>query len=185
MNQNCLKHRAKSNFKRRITLYYKIWMYVNIAFVMISIIYIWLFSSHENFWIVLSQFLAQAAILLFFINVNMYFIFLVIRKTSIRKVKVRLAKFSRQMMKFHIPIALLGATIIAGHAVINLKEFGPLLGYTHLKLLTGYLSLLLLTITLYAGYLRHKKASGFRRRFHLLFAMVFFAAFLLHMFILI
>jgi hypothetical protein len=132
--------------------------------------------------VVVSQFLGQAAILLFFININMYFIFLVIRKTSLRNVKIRLAKFSRQMMKFHIPIALLGTILILGHAGINLKVLGPIFGYTHLKLVSGYFSFLFLLIVLYAGYLRHLKASGFRRKFHLVSAMVFFAMFLLHMF---
>jgi hypothetical protein len=164
-------------------LYFKLWTFFNIVLVLFSIIYIWLVRPHESSWVVVSQFLAQAAILLFFININMYFIFLVIRKTPLRNVKIRLAKFSRQMMKFHIPIALLGTTIIIGHAAINLKELGPVLGYTHLKLISGYISFLLLFIVLYAGNLRHVKASGFRRKFHLIFAMIFFTAFLLHMFI--
>src|SRR5213080_3873268 len=164
--------------KRGITLYYKLWTFVNIALIFLSTIYILLFHPHESSLLVLSQFLAQAAIILFYINLNMYFIFLVIRKTSVRKVKVRLAKFSRQMMKFHIRIALLGTTIIISHAAINLKELGPIVGYAHLKLLSGYLSFLLLLFTLLAGYLRHVKASGFRRKFHLVCAMIFFAAFL-------
>ncbi|PWT96354.1 MAG: hypothetical protein C5B52_15935 [Bacteroidetes bacterium] len=164
-------------------MYYKLWTFFNIALVLCSIFYIWFIRPHESSWVVVSQFLAQTAILLFLININMYFIFLVIRKTSLRNVKIRLAKFSRQMMKFHIPIALLGTTIIIIHAGINLKELGPVLGYVHLKLISGYLSFLLLATVLYAGYLRHFKASGFRRKFHLLSAMLFFAAFLLHMFI--
>jgi hypothetical protein len=164
-------------------LYFKLWTFFNIALFLFSIIYIWLIRPHESSWVVVSQFLAQAAILLFFININMYFIFLVIRKTSLRNVKIRLAKFSRQMMKFHIPIALLGTTIIIGHAGINLKELGPVLGYTHLKLISGYAAFFLLVIVLYAGNLRHVKASGFRRKFHLISAMIFFAVFLLHMFI--
>lgn len=170
-------------FERGIILYYKLWTLVNFALVLISIIYIWILRPHENSLIVFSQFLAQIAIILFFVNINMYFIFLVIRKTSVRNVKVRLAKFSRQMMKFHIPIALLGTTIIIFHAAINVKEFGPVVGYGHLKLISGFLAFLLLVFTLFAGYLRHLKASGFRRKFHLLLAMIFLAAILLHMFV--
>jgi hypothetical protein len=164
-------------------LYYKLWTFFNVGLVLISIIYIWLIRPHESSWVVVSQFLSQAAILLFFVNINMYFIFLVIRKTSFRKVKIRLAKFSRKMMKYHVPIALLGAILIIGHAGSNVTVLGPILGYTHLKLMSGYLSFLLLLIVLYAGYLRHLKASGFRRKFHLISAITFFVVFLLHMII--
>ncbi|MCL6571387.1 MAG: hypothetical protein K6T88_06825 [Bacillus sp. (in: Bacteria)] len=164
-------------------MYHRIWTFGNIGIIVFSIIYIWLLRPHDSSLLITAQLLAQIAIILFFININMYFTFLVIRKTSIRKVKIRLAKFSRHLMKWHIKIALLGATVIIGHALINLYELGPMIGYNHLKLLSGYLALSLLFLTLFAGYLRHKKASGFRRKFHLLSAMSFLGAFLLHMFV--
>jgi hypothetical protein len=97
-------------------------------------------------------------------------------------VKIRLAKFSRYLMKWHIKIAVLGTTIIMGHASINLYGVGSLIGWGHIKLLTGYLALVMLAVTLFAGYLRHKKASGFRRKFHLITAMTFLGAVLVHMF---
>lgn len=164
-------------------MYHRLWTIVNIVLAVTSIVYIWVLRPHDSSYIVAGQLLAQFSIILFFININMYFIFLVIRKTSIRKVKIRLAKFSRLLMKWHIMIAVLGTTLIVGHASINLNVFGSVIGYQHLKLLTGYLALSLLLLTLFAGYLRHKKASGFRRKFHLLTAMSFLLAFLLHMFI--
>jgi hypothetical protein len=88
-------------------------------------------------------------------------------------------------MKWHIKIGVAGAIVITGHALINFNQFGPLIGYTHLKLLSGYLAISLLSVTLIAGYLRHKKASGFRRKFHLIAAMSFLVTFLLHMFMLV
>ncbi len=147
--------------------------------------YIWVFRPHDGSLAVIGQVLAQAAIILFLVNINMYFIFLVIRKTTIRKVKIRLAKFSRHFMKWHIPIAICGTAAITGHAVINITQFGPLIGFTHLKLLTGYLALAMLSLTLFAGLLRHKKASGFRRKFHLTAAMTFLGIFIIHMVVLI
>jgi hypothetical protein len=127
--------------------------------------------------------LAQIAMVLFLININMYFIFLVIRKTSVRQVKIRLAKFSRVMMKWHISIAITATTIIIGHAAINLYEIAPIIGFGDLKLVSGYLAIFFLFLTLSAGYLRHKKSSGVRRKFHLTTAMLFFLVFLVHMFI--
>jgi hypothetical protein len=113
----------------------------------------------------------------------MYFIFLVIRRTKQRNVKIQLAKFSRLMMKWHIKIAVVGAIIIGGHAIINLFEAGHLIGYIHLKMVSGYFALCLLFVTLTAGYLRHRKASGFRRKFHLVTSMAFALIFLFHMFV--
>jgi hypothetical protein len=156
---------------------------MNIVLIIGSIIYIWFFREHDSSLIVISQLLAQIAIILFFININMYFIFLVIRKSSQRKIKILLAKFSRVMMKWHIKIAVLATMIIVGHALINLFQIGPVIGFVHLKLLTGYLAIILLAVTLYAGYMRHKKASGFRRKFHLISAMIFLVCFIIHMFI--
>jgi uncharacterized membrane protein len=113
----------------------------------------------------------------------MYFVFLIIRKTSQRKIKIRLAKFSRQFMKWHINIAITATLIIIGHIMINLFKIGSVIGYTHIKMLTGYLASIFLFITLFAGYLRHKKASGFRKEFHRIIAMVFTVLFLIHMLI--
>jgi hypothetical protein len=87
------------------------------------------------------------------------------------------------MMKWHISIAVTATTIIIGHAAINLYEVAPAIGFGKLKLVSGYLALLVLALTLSAGYLRHKKSSGFRRKFHLMTAMSFFLLFLIHMFI--
>jgi len=166
-------------------LYHRLWTFFNIALFVVSIVYIWFFRPHDSSFIITSQLLAQIGVILFLVNINMYFIFLVIRKTSIRKIKIRLAKFSRYLMKWHIKIALLGTAVIVGHASINLYEFGRLIGFNHLKLLSGYLAISLLSITLFAGYLRHKKATGFRKKFHRIAAMSFLIAFLLHMFVIV
>lgn len=166
-------------------MYHRIWTFANILLIVGSMVYIWLFRPHDSSLIVTSQVLAQMAMLLFIINVNMYFIFLVIRKTSQRTIKVRLAKFSRHFMKYHIKIAITATIIIIGHVLINLYKMGPVIGYAHIKMLTGYLAFLFLCFTLLAGYLRHKKATGFRKKFHRIIAFIFTALFLIHMLIMI
>lgn len=162
---------------------HKLWIAVNSILIVVSFIYIWFFRSPDSSLVISARFLAQIAMVLFLININMYFIFLVIRKTSVRRVKIRLAKFSRVMMKWHISIAITATTIIIGHAIINLYEIAPVIGFGNLKLISGYLAISILLLTLAAGYLRHKKSSGFRRKFHLIAAMAFFLVFLIHMFI--
>lgn len=164
-------------------MHHRLWMFGNITAIVFSIVYIWFFRPHDSSLLITAQLLAQIGVILFLVNLNMYFIFLVIRKTSVRRVKISLAQFSRYLMKWHIRIALLGTTIIIGHACINLFKLGPVIGFTHLKLLSGYLALSALSVTLFAGYLRHNKASGFRRKFHLITAFTFLGLFLLHMFV--
>jgi hypothetical protein len=162
---------------------HKLWIAVNSILIVVSVIYIWFFRPHDSSLVIVAQLLAHMAMILFLVNINMYFIFLVIRKSSVRKVKIRLAKFSRVMMKWHISIAITATTIMVGHAAINIYEIAPVIGYGNLKLVSGYLALSVLSVTLAAGYLRHKKSSGFRRKFHLLTAMAFFIVFFIHMFI--
>ena len=165
--------------------YYHLWIIGNIILILVTFFFIWYLRPDDILSLVPSQLLAQIGVLLFIINVNMYFIFFVIRNTKQRNIKIQLAKFSRHMMKWHIKIAIVGSLIISGHAFLNFFEIGHVIGYFHLKMLSGYLAICLLLVTLFAGYLRHKKASGFRRKFHLATAMVFAFTFLFHMFVLI
>lgn len=164
-------------------MYYRVWKVTNVLLIIGSIIYIWFFRSHNSTLIIVSQFFAQVSIVLFIFNVNMYFIFLLIRKVKQREVKIRLAIFSRYFMKWHIKIAITSTLLIILHTWINLSNIVPLIGYGHFKVLMGYVSFIFLFVTLFAGYLRHKKASGFRRKFHRTMAMLFTVIFLIHMLI--
>lgn len=158
------------------------WIAANTFLILLTVIIIWFIRPHTTFFVSLGQFFAQIAILLFLVNINMYFIFLVIRKSNIRGVRIALAKFSRRMMRAHIPLAISGTALILFHAGIMLWQLSPVFGFFHLKWLTGYTALFMLGMTLFAGTLRHYRASGFRRRFHLISALIFGAAFLLHLF---
>lgn len=148
-----------------------------------TVIYIWIFRTHDSQIVTLGQIFAQVAIILFIINVNMYFIFLVIRRTKVRKLKITLAKISRHMMKSHIKLAVFGTILIVFHGGIMLVKLGEVIGYTNPKLVSGMIAILCLTVTLVAGYLRHKKSSGFRRKFHYTTAFLFTFVFLLHLFL--
>ncbi len=162
---------------------YYAWIVFNVLFVVGSGIYIWLFHDDLSVSVITGQLLAQAGILLFLVNVNMYFIFLVIRKAKIRKLRTTLAKLSRKMMKAHIPIAIVGTAFVTIHAIIMLVELGSRIGFFHGKLVSGYISILFLVITLVAGYLRHQKSSGLRKKFHRTTAFTFTVAFTIHLFL--
>ncbi len=161
---------------------YYIWLSVNILFLIASALYIWLADTHLSTLITLGKVFSQLAIWFFIINVNMYFIFLVIRKSKQRNIRVALAKMSRKMMKLHIHIAMIGTTLILVHAVVMVTQMGQYISYIHPKMIAGYLSLLMLALTLFGGYRRSKKASGFRRKFHLVMALIFAVVFTIHLF---
>jgi hypothetical protein len=161
---------------------YYVWMIVNGLFILGSALYIWMFQPYHSTVVLFGKSFAQIAIILFAVNINMYFIFLVIRKSKNRSMKVRLSKMARKMMKAHIPIAIIGTSLIVLHAGMMALELGKEIGFFHPKMLTGYLGVLLLVLTLFAGWLRHKKASGFRRKFHLTMALIFGGVFIVHLF---
>lgn len=162
---------------------YYIWLLINVLFLIGSALYIWITDTHLSTLITTGKLFSQLAIILFIINVNMYFIFLVIRKSKQRNIKVTLAKWSRKMMKAHIPIAMIGTSLILIHAGVMLTQMGKFVSYIHPKMITGYLGIVLLTLTLIGGYRRHKRASGFRRKFHLVMALIFAGVFTFHLFL--
>lgn len=160
-----------------------IWIAVNGMFVIVSALYIWLADTQLSAVITTGKLFSQLAILFFLVNVNMYFIFLVIRKSKQRSVKVALAKISRKMMKFHIHIAVIGTSLILVHAGVMLTQMGQYISYAHPKMLAGYMSIVMLAVTLIGGYRRRQRATGFRRRFHLVMALLFAGVFTIHLFL--
>ncbi len=160
-----------------------VWLSLNLLVILGSALYIWVARPHTAFAVTLGQLFAQMGILFFLVNVNMYFIFLVIKKTPRRQVKISLARLSRLLMKGHIPFALFGTTLILLHAGLMLTIASRIVGFAHPKMLSGYLSFLLMALTLLTGYRRYRKASGFRRKFHLVAALVFACVFLVHLFL--
>lgn len=160
-----------------------LWVTSNVIFIISSFLYIWIINPHPSLLVKTGQLFAQIAIVLFLLNVNMYFIFLVIRRVKKRKLTVKLAKLSRKLMKTHVYTGLIGASLIVIHGAIMLTTLGEVISFTHIKMVTGYLSIILLFITLFAGYLRRKKSSGFRRKFHQSSALIFCLIFVIHLFL--
>ncbi len=156
------------------------WLTVN--FLTIFIIILWsMYQGYDSSAVLIGKLVAQFAFVLFLININMYFVFLLIRKSKIRNVKIKLAKISKKMMKYHIPIAVTASLLILIHAAIMI--------YAHLehlwraKTISGSVAISILIVLLYSGLLRRWKASGRRRRFHYTMAFVFFGFLLLHVFL--
>jgi predicted anti-sigma-YlaC factor YlaD len=156
-----------------------IWLVVNLMIIIGMVVWSLL---HETDGLVLQMatIFSQFAVILLLLNINMYFIFLIIRKTKKRKVKLTLAKLSRKVMKVHVPIAISASSLIILHIIFIV--FSIPFDLTKPKLITGLLAVIGLFFTLLAGYLRSKKATGTRRKYHIITAFIFFIVALVHIF---
>lgn len=153
------------------------WSLVNIG--LIAIILVWsLWQGYENNTVLIGKLFSQAAMILVLINLNMYFVFLFIRRTKVRQVKIKFAQISKKMMKYHIPIAVTATILIALHAISMLTVH-----HWNLKTASGALAVGVLGVLLYSGYKRRKKATGKRRRFHYTMAFSFFGFAVIHIFL--
>ena len=162
---------------------YYLWIAINIIFIGVVMTYTWSIQGNYSSIILIGQLFAQIAVLFFAINLNVFFIIQVIKKAQKKKVKISLAKLLRKLMKYHVRIASIGSIFIIIHATIMLYHVGNSIGYIHPKFLSGYIAIFALSINLFAGYLRHNRASGIRRKFHLYMAFIFALFFSVHLFI--
>ncbi|GEL07891.1 hypothetical protein [Salisediminibacterium halotolerans] len=105
-----------------------------------------------------------AAALLFALNLSMYALFYIIRKSSSRRVRIYVARYTRQIMKSHSAVGIAGSFAIILH-IYTVTDGGSFFAskpvYT-----TGVVAGAFLILTLLSGYLRSRKANGFRRRNH-------------------
>ncbi|MCT8138212.1 hypothetical protein H1D32_10860 [Anaerobacillus sp. CMMVII] len=155
------------------------WLLVNAL--TICLIVGWSFyQGSDSYYILSAKIISQVAFVLFLVNINMYFVLLLIRKGKDRTVKVKLAKITKVMMKYHIPIAVTAVVLIVFHAVLMMSIHT--LGLQNLKVISGVLAFIVLLILLFSGVLRKLKSSGFRRKFHYRMAFIFFGFIIVHIF---
>lgn len=156
------------------------WLSIN--GITVIIILLWsVYKGYDSSTILIGKIASQAAFVLFLINLNMYFVFLLIRKSKIRAVKVKLAKISKKMMQYHIPIAITASLLILFHAAIMIYALQDQLWKA--KTISGMSAIILLAVLLFSGLLRRWKATGKRRKFHYIMAFTFFAGIILHIFL--
>ncbi|OCA81581.1 hypothetical protein A8F94_22180 [Bacillus sp. FJAT-27225] len=156
------------------------WVLTNVILVAI-ILFISLYRGYDSSAILYGKLVAQAAFILFLVNSNMYIVFLLIRKSRIREVKVKLAKISKKLMRYHIPFAVSASVLILVHIGIMVYTYWSSL--LQQKILTGIAAVAILPILLYSGYRRHKKATGRRRKSHYWMAFIFLFFVGIHIFV--
>lgn len=156
------------------------WLLVNT--ITICLIVGWSFyQGYSSYYILSAKIFSQVAFVLFLVNVNMYFVLLLIRKGKDRNVKIKLAKISKKMMKYHVAIAVTAVVLIVLHGGMMISVQVHQL--QNPKIVSGSVAFLVLATLLFSGMLRKLKASGFRRKFHYRMAFIFFAFIFIHIFI--
>jgi cation transport ATPase len=93
------------------------------------------------------------------------------------RTRKKLVMLTRIYIRFHIAIAIIGTIIIFLHAALMLTMIPINSPYA----LTGLLTLLGLLGVLITGYLRKRKSSGKRRRYHRYMAFLFIALVIIHL----
>ena len=156
------------------------WLIINIVTVLLIVSWS-LYQGYETNFILIGKMVAQAAFFLVLINVNMYFVFLLIRKSKIRNVKVKLAKISKRMMRYHIPIAITASILVLFHA--SMMIYARLENLWDITIISGIVTICILILLLFSGLLRRWKATGKRRRFHFIMAFIFFGFMIIHIFL--
>jgi hypothetical protein len=121
--------------------------------------------------------LAHFAIIYFLIAFLLYVFLYGISHLPKSQTRKNLVMFTRIYIRFHIAIAIIGTIIIVLHATLMLT----IIPITSPHALTGLLALLGLLTVLITGYLRKRKSSGKRRRFHRYMAFLFIVLVIIHL----
>ncbi|MFA9555851.1 hypothetical protein ACERII_00890 [Evansella sp. AB-rgal1] len=125
----------------------------------------------------LSAFTGYIALLIALCNGFIYFLFLFIRKSKYRKQKLSVAKLARSWMKTHRPLGFICAIFVILHITFVLLSGTFALSP---KEVSGILAATLFVLLILSGWLRHRKATGRRKRNHRSIAFLFLFFVLLH-----
>jgi hypothetical protein len=121
--------------------------------------------------------IAHLAIIYFFIAFLLYLFLYGISHLSKSPIRKKLVMFTRIFIRFHIAIGIMGTILILLHASWMLT----IIPITSMYAMTGLFTLLGLLGVLVTGYLRKRKSSGKRRRFHRYMAFIFIVFIIIHL----
>jgi hypothetical protein len=117
----------------------------------------------------------KLAIIYFSLAFLLYLFLYLISHLPKSKLRRILVVFTRIYIRFHIALAIIGTLLIAIHVII-MASIVP----SSVNAITGFFALLALVTVLFTGYLRKRKSSGNRRRFHRFMAFLFIGLVIIH-----
>ncbi|MGP4081883.1 hypothetical protein ACTWQL_18460 [Pseudalkalibacillus sp. R45] len=120
---------------------------------------------------------AYTALIYFILSFILYLFLQWISRSGRSNFRKKLVIFTRIYIRFHVAAALLGVTSLLMHVLI-MVQFG-LIGSR--EGLSGMIAIGGLVVLIFTGYLRKRKSSGKRRRFHRYAAYLFLFFVLIHM----
>ncbi|AQQ52640.1 hypothetical protein [Planococcus lenghuensis] len=120
-------------------------------------------------------FAGRAAAVYFLLSFVLYLLLYAISHMPRSRAHRKLVIFTRIYIRFHISFAVIGTVLITGHIL-----YMTMLPLTIVSL-AGFAALVALLPLLYTGYLRKRKSSGRRRRFHRYTAFVFAVLVFVHL----
>lgn len=121
----------------------------------------------------------RTAVAYFVFAFVLYLFLLAIQNLPHGRLNRRLVGFTRRYIRFHKAAAIIGALWIAVHAYGMLQY----ISIQQTQAVTGLLTLVSLAAVLFSGYLRSRRSSGRRRRYHRYLSFVFIFFLLFHLFI--
>ncbi|WP_221569047.1 hypothetical protein [Alkalihalobacillus sp. TS-13] len=120
---------------------------------------------------------AYTALIYFILSFILYLFLQWISRSGRSNFRKKLVTFTRIYIRFHVAAALLGVTSLLMH-VLLMAKFGLMESRAGVS---GMIAIGGLAVLLFTGYLRKRKSSGKRRRFHRFTAYLFLFFVLIHM----
>lgn len=154
------------------------WFYINFATFLLTLL-LFILSLPKTGSILVASVMGIIGLFFILFNWNMHAIFSKIRKLKSRNERIKIAKYARKIMPYHLTIGICGLLFVTGHSILEIYNYGISL---HMKTLSGLLALTGLIIVTISGYLRRVKATRYRRFFHLYSSMILFVLVVIHIF---
>lgn len=155
------------------------WFLINVATFLLAFS-LFLFNLPQTNSLLIASILGLLGLFFILLNWNMHAMFSKIRKLKERKDRIRIAKYARKIMPYHMAIGLVGLLFISGHVIFIVNSYRV---FINLKILSGMLALIALMMVSLSGYLRRIKATKLRRLFHLYSSFILFILIVIHVYV--
>src|SRR5690625_3397492 len=114
------------------------WFYINLSTLLLAIVF-FLWSLPKNGILLLAVLFGLLSLLFILFNCNMHAIFSKIRKLNNQNKRIKIAKYARKIMPYHMAIGLIGLVTILGHMLFVFIAFGA---FVHIKMISGLIAFL-------------------------------------------
>ena len=151
------------------------WFYFNFCLFLVGI---WNISQHDSFP-TLHVWIGFLALVLFLSNWTRHAMFSTLRSSIDRKRKIKYANMSKRILPFHKWIGTTALLVVIIHFIFIMRVFSFQL--TNLKMMSGLIALVALSLMALSGWLRLYWPTPFKRMTHLRVGLSLFFLILAHL----